>query len=244
MIERRKYRDWIKPAGLRGFGVTVRETDLWICADQVLDALARNHVLKIRGHLESYIQDHPKFLKTLAPWFLQGPAPEIVREMAEAGIRAGVGPMAAVAGAVAESVARELLAASEEIIVENGGDIFMRLNRPFTYGVFAGKSPLSMRFGIRVDAPGQGIALCTSSATIGHSFSAGRADAVCVLSDSGAVADAAATAVCNQVSSGNAIADAIAFGRQIRGVKALVIIIGDKAGFWGDAHIVPLEGSP
>ena len=100
MIERRKYRDWIKPAGLLGFGVTVRETDLWICADQVLDALARNHVLKIRGHLESYIQDHPKFLKTLAPWFLQGPAPEIVREMAEAGIRAGVGPMAAVAGAV------------------------------------------------------------------------------------------------------------------------------------------------
>jgi hypothetical protein len=241
MYEQRKYRDYIKPAGLASFGVTVRETDLWIFADRVLEIEARNHVFKIRGYIESYIQAHPVFLNTLAPWIINGPAPEIVRQMADAGVRAGVGPMAAVAGAVAESIGRELLRVSGEIIVENGGDIFMQLNRPLTFAIFAGKSPLSMRFGIRMDSPGAPVALCTSSATIGHSFSAGKADAVCVVSHSGAIADAAATAVCNHVSSEKEIQAAIEFGRHISGVDGMVIIAGEKAGFWGNAHIVPLS---
>ncbi|PIP41297.1 MAG: hypothetical protein COX19_03945 [Desulfobacterales bacterium CG23_combo_of_CG06-09_8_20_14_all_51_8] len=240
MYERRKYRDWISPAGLVSFGVTVRETDLWICAERPIKNEAQVHVFKIRGYIESYIRDYPGFLKVLAPWVIEGPVPEIVREMAEAGVRAGVGPMAAVAGAVAESVGRELLRFSGEIIVENGGDIFMQLNRPFTYAVFAGKSPLSMRFGIRIDSPGAPIAVCTSSATIGHSYSAGKADAVCVVSHSGAIADAAATAICNHVSSEKAIQAAIDFGRRIDGVDGMVIIAGEKAGFWGNAQIVPL----
>ena len=92
MYERRKYRDWISPAGLVSFGVTVRETDLWICAERPIKNEAQVHVFKIRGYIESYIRDYPGFLKVLAPWVIEGPAPEIVREMAEAGVRAGVGP--------------------------------------------------------------------------------------------------------------------------------------------------------
>ncbi len=240
MYEKRTYRDLIKVGDLVSFGVSVKETDLWIFADRVLESKAKEHVFKIRGYIESYIQSYPGFLKTLVPWGVDAPTPLIVREMAEAGIRAGVGPMAAVAGAVAESVGIELLAYSNEIIVENGGDIFIKLNRPFTYAIFAGKSPLSMRFGIRLNSPGTPVAVCTSSATIGHSFSAGKADAVCVVSDACAVADAAATSVCNQVTSEKKIQQAIDFGKQIDGVSAIVVIAGEEMGLWGNAEIVPL----
>lgn len=231
----------MNPPGLVSFGVTVRETDLWICADQVFESEARTHVLKIRGYIEAYIRDHPYFLKTLTPWGIDAPAPAIVREMTEAGGRAGVGPMAAVAGAVAESVGRELLKSSREVIVENGGDIFMKLDRPLTYAILAGKSTLSMQFGIRIDSPGAPVALCTSSATIGHSLSLGKADAVCVVSHSGAIADAAATAIGNHVLSEKTIQSAIEFGACIHGVDGIVVIKGDKAGFWGNADIVPLR---
>ncbi len=240
MYEKRTYRDLIKAGGLVSFGVSVKETDLWICADRMLENEAKEQVFKIRGYIESYINLHPGFLTTLDPWTVAEPALLIVREMAEAGIRAGVGPMAAVAGAVAESVGVELLAYSNEIIVENGGDIFIQLNRPFTYSIFAGKSPLSMRFGIRLDSPGTPFAVCTSSATIGHSFSAGKADAVCVVSDSCAVADAAATSICNQVTSEKEIQRAIDFGKRIDGVSVIVVIAGGKIGIWGNAEIVPL----
>ncbi len=240
MYEKRTYRDLIKVGDLVSFGVSVKETDLWICADRVLESQAKDHVLKIRGYIESYIQSYPGFFKTLVPWNVDGPAALIVRKMAEAGIRAGVGPMAAVAGAVAESVGKALLAYSNEIIVENGGDIFIKLNRLFTYSVFAGKSPYNMRFGIRLNSSGTPVAVCTSSATIGHSFSAGKADAVCVVSNSCAVADAAATAICNHVMSEKEIQQAIDFGKQIDGVSAIVVIVGDKIGIWGDAEIVPL----
>jgi len=240
MYERRTYRDLIKAGGLISFGVSVKETDLWICADRLLENEAKEHVFQIRGHIESYIKSHPLFLKTLVPWVVDGPAPLIVREMAQAGIRAGVGPMAAVAGAISESVGAGLLTYSNEIIVENGGDIFIQLDRPFTYSIFAGKSPLSMRFGIRLDFTGTPFAVCTSSATIGHSFSAGKADAVCVVSNSCAVADAAATSICNQVTSEKEIQRSINFGKRIDGVSVIVVIVGEKIGIWGNAEIVPL----
>ena len=240
MYEKRTYRNLIKISGLESFGVSVKETDLWICADRVLEKEAREHVFKIRGYIESYIQSHPGFLKSLVPWKLSGPAPLIVREMAAAGKRAGVGPMAAVAGAVAESVGKALLSYSDEGIVENGGDVFIRMNRPFTYAIFAGNSPLSMRFGIRLDSAGVPIAVCTSSATVGHSLSMGKADAVCVVSGSCAVADAAATSICNQVASEKDIQPAVDFGKGIDGVSGIVVIVGGKIGIWGNVEMVPL----
>lgn len=240
MHEQRTYRHFIQKDHLVSFQVTVKETDLWICADRLLADEAKEIVLRVRGYLESYIERYPMFLKTLAPLRVTGPAPRIVTEMADAGALAGVGPMAAVAGAVAEAVGRELLAVSKEVIVENGGDIFIKLNHPFICGIAAGKSPLSMRFGIRLDATKSSIGVCTSSATVGHSLSFGKADAVCVVSPSCAVADAAATAICNQVGSEKDIQTAINAGKIIDGVSAIVVIIGDQVGVWGDMELVPL----
>lgn len=241
MSEKRTYRQRIRLPHLTAFRVLVKETDLWICATLPLKDQALAATLKARGYIETYIGMHPGFQNTLVPWPDTGPAPLIVRRMIEAGRLAGVGPMAAVAGAVAESVGRDLLLLSDEVMVENGGDMFIRLNRPFTCAIDAGPSPLSFRFGLRLDGGGEPLGVCTSSATFGHSLSFGKADAVCVVSSSCALADAAATAICNRVKEPKHLEKAIHEGKDIPGVRAVAVILGDKAGFWGNAELVPLS---
>lgn len=241
MYQARSYRNLIKSENLISFEVSVKETDLCVHANRLLENETRESVLRYRGYIESYIKAYPQFFKTLVPWYIKGPAPQIVRDMSDACIRAGVGPMAAVAGAVSEHVGRELLGHSDEIVVENGGDVFVKLNREFVYSIYAGESPLNLRFGIRLNPCGKSIAVCTSSARIGHSLSRGAADAVCVVSRSCSVADAAATSICNRVGSERQIQQAINFGKQIQGVLGVVVIVGDKIGLWGNAEIVPIR---
>ena len=150
--------------------------------------------------------------------------------------------MAAVAGAVAETVGRALLEVSRQVVVENGGDVFIKADRPAVAALFAGQSPLSMKLGIRVADASAGIGMCTSSGTVGHSFSNGSADAVCVISSSCSLADAAATAVGNRVHSAQDIPSAIAFGRRIDGIAGIVVVVGAKIGAWGALELVPLVG--
>jgi len=241
MYQERSYRNLVKSDHLVSFEVSVKETDLHVCAQKCLEDEAKESVLKHRGFIESYIKDYPDFYKTLVPWHVKDPAPQIVRDMSNAGIRANVGPMAAVAGAVASRVGRDLLNYSNEVIVENGGDVFIKLNCPFTYTIHAGKSPLSRRFGIHLDPCGKSIGVCTSSATIGHSLSMGCADAVCVVSRSCATADAAATSICNHVGSEVQITQAIDLGKQIKEVLGIVVIAGKKIGLWGNVEVVPIS---
>ncbi|MCU0597718.1 MAG: UPF0280 family protein [Desulfobacterales bacterium] len=222
------------------FQVSVKETDLWVQAEKNLECETRELVLKYRAHIESYIHENPEFLSSLKPWRIKGIAPKIVCDMALAGQLAGVGPMAAVAGAVAEYVGLELLGSSSQVVVENGGDIFLKTERPIVSAIYAGASPLSLKIGISLKHSGAPIGICTSSGTVGHSYSMGKADAVCVVSNSCALSDAAATAICNHVDSAGAIGRAIAFGKQISGVSGIVVISDDKIGMWGDIEIVPL----
>ncbi|RPJ75394.1 MAG: UPF0280 family protein [Desulfobacteraceae bacterium] len=238
--EPRTYRSLVRGDRLVGFEVVVRETDLMIRAARDLRAPARELVLAERAGLEAYIREHPAFAGTLAPWAAPGPAPRLVREMIAAGAAAGVGPMAAVAGAIAEAVGRGLLAHGDEVIVENGGDIFLKTRSAAAVALYAGASPLSLRIGVVVGGGGRAVAVCTSSGTVGHSLSFGTADAVCVVGPSGALADAAATAVGNQVRSARDLRRAIAHGRRIPGVEGLVIVAGDRVAFWGDVQVIPI----
>jgi len=238
--QERIYRNLISGDDLVTFHVSIKETDLWVQAEKNLEQETYDLVYKYRGHIESYIQENPLFLTTLKPWRIKGPAPKIVSIMALAGRQAGVGPMAAVAGAIAESVGTDLLGQSSQVIVENGGDIFIKVNRPIVSSIYAGDSPLSMKVGVRIESLGASIGICTSSGTIGHSFSMGKADAACVISPSCALSDAAATAIGNRVDSPGAIESAINFGKQISGITGIVVIAKDKIGMWGDIEIIPL----
>jgi ApbE superfamily uncharacterized protein (UPF0280 family) len=151
--------------------------------------------------------------------------------------------MAAVAGAMAEFVGRELLPDSPEVIVENGGDIFLRSLREFKAGIFAGSSPLSLRIGLRVPPADQGLGVCTSSGTVGPSLSFGRADAVCVVAPSASLADAAATAVGNRVKSAQDLSTGLETAQAIAGLTGVVIIIGEKMGVWGKVELTEMSPS-
>jgi ApbE superfamily uncharacterized protein (UPF0280 family) len=238
--QERTYRNRINPGALATFRVVVKETDLLIHADTMLEAEARELVLESRGYLEAYIEVNPAFGSTLAPWRVEGPAPKIVRAMAEAGRQAGVGPMAAVAGAIAEAVGNGLTRSSKNLVIENGGDIYLRTEKPVTVGIYAGSSPLSMKIGLRLDPEGKAMGVCTSSATVGHSLSLGCADAVCVVSRSCSLADAAATAIGNHVESRSDAQRAIDFGRSIAGIDGIVIVVGKEIGLWGQLELVPV----
>ena len=239
--ERRTYRRQAMVAHLQAFQVTVQETDLMVQAEQDLSGLCREEVLAQRGYIEKYIKRYPDFLRTLTPWTISDPAPAIIRQMIHAGQSAGVGPMAAVAGAIAEAVGEVLGRHSQEVVVENGGDIYLVLKRPVTIGLYAGRSPLSMRTGLHLDPGGKPLAVCTSSGTIGHSLSMGHADAVCVVARQCALADAAATAVANRVADARAIPAALQFSRSIEGLMGVVAICGDRMGLWGDLRLVKLD---
>nr|HID58237.1 UPF0280 family protein [Desulfobacterales bacterium] len=220
------------------FNVVIKETDLWVRADKDLMETTRDLVLECRLPLERYVERNPQFLHSLSPVEMDPLAPPIVKTMIEASMKVGVGPMAAVAGTIAEYVGRELLAYSREVIVENGGDIFIRTDSPLTVGIFAGASPLSQKVGLRVDPNGAPIAVCTSSGTVGHSLSLGRADAVTIVSRSGALADAAATAVGNRVLRRSDIKTAIDWAKEVEGVLGILIIYREKIGLWGDFELV------
>jgi ApbE superfamily uncharacterized protein (UPF0280 family) len=241
MYQKRSYRNLTARENLVAFRVTVKETDLFVHAVKPLEEITRELILKHRGVIEAYIKRHPEFVKTLKPWRVSGPAPIIINNMASAGEKAGVGPMAAVAGAIAEHVGIDLLMHTDEVVVENGGDIFFKTNGPVTIGIFAGKSPISLGMGLRVDPGEKPLSVCTSSGTVGHSLSFGKADAVCVLSGSCSLADAAATSIGNQITSKAHIGSAIDFGKNIKGVDGIVVIMGNKIGMWGEMEVVRLK---
>ena len=235
----RGYRSLVQ-SHLQAAHIVVQQTDLCIYTADSVTGLAKEAIIEERGYLEAYLNRYPDFLTTLSPWSDDPLAPPIVRAMIFAAQAAGVGPMAAVAGALAEQVGQRLLKSTSEVIIENGGDIFIGARQILTVGVYAGGSPLSLKLGLRID-PAKGIrGICTSSGTVGHSLSFGKADAVCVLSDSCALADAAATAIGNRAHKPCDIQAAIQWGRAIKGIRGILVIMGDKMGAWGEFEIIAL----
>ncbi len=240
MYEKRTYRNLVKTDDLVNFEVIVKETDLLVRAERDLSKETRESVLNYRHQLETYIETSPEFERSLIPLKDDSYAPEIVREMIRTSRLAQVGPMAAVAGAMAEFVSRDLYPISKEMIVENGGDIFLATSRERTIGIFAGNSPLSLRIGVVISPEDSPLGVCASSGTVGPSLSFGKADAVCILSKSAALADAAATAVGNIVKEKDDIERGLERGKGIEGVSGMLIIVGEKMGVWGNVKLTRL----
>lgn len=230
----RTYRNYLHSSNLVSFQTKVRETDLMISAEKNLEDSALKSIIKYRNQIEQYAGVRNDFLTSFAPLSYDDLAPAIVREMLRVSIASGVGPMASVAGAIAQFVAGDLLLESSEIIVENGGDIYASLRKDLRIGLFAGDSPLSNKLSFTIKAEDLPMGICTSSATVGHSVSLGKADAVCVISKSAALADAAATAVGNSVQNRRDIRKGIEVGSRIQGVLGIVVIIGADVGAYGN----------
>jgi len=240
MYEPRFYRHWIKDTDLVSFSVVAKQTDLFIRARRNLKDKALKSVLKHRTPLEKYIERHPLFLTTLEPYQIEKDAPAIIKEMAQASQIVGIGPMATVAGAIAEAVGRDLLPFSAEVIVENGGDIFLKISKKRLVGVYAGDSPFTGKIALEIKPKETPLGICTSSGKIGHSLSLGSTDAVIALSPSTPLADAVATAIGNVVKDTKDIPRTIEKAQSIERLQGIVIIKDDKIGVWGKVKIVPL----
>ena len=240
----RDYRSLVTGRDLVSFEIEVKETNLYIRANRSLRSKALKLVHKYRSQLEGYIARHPTFTTSFVPLPIQGDEPAIVKAMLEAGAKAGVGPMASVAGAIAEFVGAELLRFSPELIIENGGDIYMKTSRKRVVGVFAGNSPLTGKMGLEIEPEDTPLGVCTSSGTVGHSVSLGKADAAVIISPSATLADAAATAVGNEVKTESDIRRGLDFAQGIPGVTGAVIVKGDKIGSWGKVKLCATVGYP
>ncbi|WP_300160410.1 UPF0280 family protein [Solidesulfovibrio sp.] len=229
--------------GERAFQVVVEQTDLFILAERDLGREIAAFVSGVRRELSTYVLLHPDFRESLSPVAVRDDAPAVARDMAEAAARFGVGPFAAVAGAFAQAVADAFADASPNIVVENGGDIFLRSTRERTVALLA-RPVEGARLALAFTPERLPAAVCASSATVGHSLSLGEADMVTVAADRGAVADAAATALGNML---RARADleamlAAAQAMEGRGVRGVFAQIGDLVGVAGDVELVAIEG--
>ena len=206
---------------------------------EILQELKNNY-----AELEDYIRRDPFFRISYSPVRLIKDAPQIARTMSGASKKAGVGPMAAVAGTFSELIGRFILnglnvgaakgVGVDEIIVENGGDIFLKTRAERTVGIYAGDSPFSGKLGFKINPRKTPVAICTSSGSVGHSISMGNSDAVVVISDSCALADAAATSIGNFVDGKDGIERGITRSKEIDGIDGVLIIRDEEMGTWGN----------
>jgi uncharacterized protein len=243
--EPRFYRDSMGGARWKSFRVVHLETDLWIAVDAAgykpeMDAFALERAKHYRSVLDSHIKLIPSFLTSLTPLTLPSfPAEDIISEMYVATQRSGTGPMSAVAGAVAEHICNDLCDrfSIKEIIIENGGDIFMKVDSPAVISVYAGDSPLSEKIGIEITPAISPLSICCSSGTIGHSLSFGTADACMIACRSGAQADAYATSFCNEVKTIGDITRVTESALGKEDIMSVVIIKDDKMGIGGKIEV-------
>ena len=238
LYQKRFYREWSKDSDLIAQEVIVKETDLFIFAEKDIRPIAEGIVKKYRKEIEDYIERRPEFMTSLEPISLDLAATDIIKEMISAAELAGVGPMASVAGAVSGFSGKELLNYSKQIIIENGGDIFIKSDKERTVAIYAGNSPLSNKIFIKIKSEDTPLGVCTSSGTVGHSLSFGKADACVIIAKYATLADAVATATCNRIKEKGDIAPSLEFALSIKGVKAAVAILGKDFGSIGDIELV------
>jgi len=198
----RSYRSRFSDDERRWFCVKFLESDLWIGVDRgsysaSMEADTYAMLVELRRSMDAYLLMDPAYKAALAPYDAGLEAPDILKEMSRVSHKTGIGPMSAVAGAVAKRVADFL--GTKEVIVENGGDIYAKTASDMDISVFAGQSPLSEKIGLHIPAADFPLGICTSSGTVGPSLSLGRADAVMIVCKDVLLADSYATAMANRI---------------------------------------------
>lgn len=232
----RFYRQWVAAQDLYRVCSAVMETDLQILSDKPVDkSYIEEKICFYRRQIEEYISKDNRFLNSLEPIDTESNAPSIIKEMGRAAKLAGVGPMAAVAGGIAQLLAQDLVASGiEEVIIENGGDIFLKICRPRKIGIYSGQKENIKELSLNISPEQTPLGVCSSSSKIGHSLSFGNADNVTVICPDAFAADAFATAICNRVKVKNDLEEVLNFARSFREIRGIVIVFENKIASWGD----------
>lgn len=238
----RIYRDLVQPhSGEVRFQVAMEQTDLLVVAECDLQEDIAAFVRKVRGDLKNWIMFHPEFAESLVPISVSEDAPDIIRDMAQASAVCGVGPMAAVAGAIAQAVGDAFVGRSPNLLVENGGDTYMHSTRERVVALLS-EPESGASIGLRLEAGGFPTAICASSGTIGHSLSLGSG-IVAVRARDARFADAAATALCNELRSEDDMDRVLKRAKQFAeyGLEGVFAQYDQKVAAWGDLELVALD---
>ena len=211
---------------------TYREAVFRICCE-AFDVVTEE-IVRQRHLLEAYIQTHAEFQTSFKPLALHPDAPQVAQRMALAADRIGVGPMAAVAGAMAQCAGQAgLEAGASEAIIENGGDIFVQTPRPVTIGLFPGAGQLAHQLAFSLQGKDTPLAICSSSGHMGHSHSLGKCDLATVVAKNAALADAAATHAANRVRTIEDVNPTLEYMAAIEGIDGILIVKQDRVGMAG-----------
>ncbi|MDD3726492.1 MAG: UPF0280 family protein [Candidatus Ratteibacteria bacterium] len=242
MKERERfYRKFSQSAGLKKFQVVVEETDLLVLAEKDIKDEIEREVIRQRQIIKEYIQYHPDFYTSFSPVVCESNE-EIIKLMCASAMITNTGPMASVAGAIAEIIGKKMLSCTGQIFIENGGDIFVKMDRKFTVGIYAGMSPLSFNIGIVFPGSPYPFGVATSSGTVGYSFSYGKADAVTVVSGSASLSDGAATYFGNLITGESIEKDKIEVElKRFPFIEGLLIIKGKELFVWGKIELTTLS---
>lgn len=236
----RTYREHFREGRWSSFIVKCKESDLWIGVDKAsyrpeIPGYCIALLQELREVMETYLRKDPCYTLSLVPYDPKPDAPEIFRQMSEASHRTNIGPMSAVAGAVAHYIAHALKKrfGVKEAIIENGGDIYADIIEDMDVSVFAGPSPLSEKVGLHITAAQAPLGICTSSGTVGPSLSFGKADAVMIICQNVLLADSYATAFANFIRKPEDIDPVLEKIGKIEEIIAAMVIKDDKMGVIG-----------
>ena len=232
----RSYRSRFSSDERRWFCVKFLESDLWIGVDSgsyraSLEADTYAMLVDLRRQMDAYLLMDPQYKTALTPYNAGLEAPNILKEMSRVSHKTGIGPMSAVAGAVAKKVAEFL--GTQEVIVENGGDIYAQAASDMDISVFAGQSPLSEKIGLHIPAAEFPLGICTSSGTVGPSLSLGRADAVMIVCKDVMLADSYATAMANRIKTVNDLQSVIDRISDIPEILGAIAVKDDRMAITG-----------
>lgn len=220
------------------FQLVIEETDLWVAARSDLAEPMADAVHELRGQIKAHAAIHPNFLTALAPLDAEPRAPDIIQRMCRATALCGVGPMAAVAGTVAQMVAERFVADSPDLLIENGGDTYLCSTTDRHIGILSIPDQ-DMRLCVPVAAAEFPCSFCASSAKIGHSLSFGAADLVVTRSRDAALADAAATALANRLKSAADMDAVLGLARswEAIGLDGVFAQCAGQIGVWGKMEL-------
>ena len=232
----RSYRSRSSNDERRWFCVKFLESDLWIGVDSgsyraSMEADTYAMLVDLRRQMDAYLLMDPQYKTALTPYNAGLEAPNILKEMSRVSHKTGIGPMSAVAGAVAKKVAEFL--GTKEVIVENGGDIYAQAASDMDISVFAGQSPLSEKIGLHIPAAEFPLGICTSSGTVGPSLSLGRADAVMIVCKDVMLADSYATAMANRIKTVNDLQSVIDRISDIPEILGAIAVKDDRLAITG-----------
>ena len=240
----RSYRSRFSNDERRWFCVKFLESDLWIGVDNgsysaSMEADSYAVLVELRRTMDAYLLMNPGYKTALTPYDAGLEAPEILKSMSGVSHKTGIGPMSAVAGAVALKVAGFLKSRYDvnEVIVENGGDIYAQASTDMDISVFAGQSPLSEKIGLHIPAGSFPLGICTSSGTVGPSLSLGRADAVMIVCKDVMLADSYATAMANCILSINDLQPVIDRIQNIPDILGAIAVKDDRMAITGQFEL-------